>query len=184
MVLTKRKLSSARVRRAIILVWAGVALFCGLLLFPTIIQLFTAWPPASLERRTEHRLLAERVHSAGGWSSLVRDCERLGQRYKDEGSFLWARASTNRLPPGIATLKPMAVTYGRGASWGFPDVATVQIKVFGLHSTGGHSTPPLGLVVVLGQGSESYRPRPVPSYVGGGPYCTYRELTNNVYEYF
>ncbi len=176
--------SKERASRTITLVWIGVALLFGFLLFPTMVQRFAAWPPAFMERRAERRLLAERVQSAGGWSALVRDCERLGQQYKEEGSFFWTRARTNSLPPAIAALRPMVVTFGRGASFGFPDVATVQIKLFGLHSTGGHSTPLLGVVVVLGQGSTPYKPGPVPSYVGGGPYCTYRAVTNSVYEYF
>jgi len=49
----------------------------------------------------------------------------------------------------VIALKPMIVEYE-------PEFGCVRIRIFGLHSTGGHSTPYLGLEVDTSTNSVSY----------------------------
>lgn len=64
-----------------------------------------------------------------------------------------------------------------------PDVAVVRIKLFGLHSTGGHSTPFYGIEIVSGPGKEAYQPKPVHAASGNG-HTSYREIEDGVYEVY
>jgi hypothetical protein len=171
-------------RRVSMLVWIAAALLGAYLLFPTFVGLLVAWPPAFMERRTERRLVEERIQPVGGWKALARDCHVLAQQYKADGYFFWARGHTNALPPSIAALKPMWVRFSRAASKDLPGVTIVQIKVFGLHSTGGHSSPYLGLEVASGRGAERYKPKPSGPAVPGERYTTYREVSTNFYEIY
>jgi hypothetical protein len=83
-------------------------------------------------------------------------------------------------------------TYGRFAAQSeafirldFMDqVAVVRIKVFGMHSTGGHSTPYFGLEVMSGPDAESYRPRPSRGGVSGNGYRSFSAVTDRIYEIY
>ena len=64
-----------------------------------------------------------------------------------------------------------------------PQVPIVRIKIFGLHSTGGHLTPYFGLEVVSGPGAKSYKPRPGRGGLSGNGF-RYRPVTDQIYEVY
>src|SRR5512138_3681904 len=120
-------------------------LILGLLLllplFPTLMRLPNAWPPAFLERKTQRQQVLQRVHSAGGWSALGHDCDVLSQQTNTD-CFFWTPRSTNPLPPAIAALNPKAVRAGLTINPGTTsEVRVVHVKVFGYGSTDGHQQP-------------------------------------------
>lgn len=159
---------------------AGVLIFLGILT-PAL------WPPAFVERREERAKVVERVQATGGWAALQRDCETLAAQYP-EGGFVWYRGFTNALPPTIAALKPWSVIYYSPAAMrNYPDesqIPVVRIKVFGLHATGGHSTPYFGLEVVCATNAGSYRPPPSRGGVDGNHFDSYRQVTDTIYEIY
>ena len=57
--------------RALHLIWAGFGLFTAFGLLDLVHSM--AWPYTWLERRAQRERVAERVQSAGGWDSLLRD---------------------------------------------------------------------------------------------------------------
>lgn len=126
-------------------IWGGLA-FVGVLFFLGVIDP-TMWPPRSIERRQQRATLMERVQAAGGWDAIRRDCVALAEQ-NTEGFYSHFRA-TNGLPAAIIALKPMLVEYA-------PPNGCVRIRIFGMHSTGGHSTPYLGLEVDTSTNSVSY----------------------------
>lgn len=152
-----------------------------------------AWPPPSVERRTQRRQVLERVESAGGWTALKRDCNMLANAYKDDPyGFRWFRFNTDPLPPAIAALRPREVEFyspkflehfgSEGIKWHGSNVV-VRISVFGAHATGGHSQPSLGLDVVCEPGVPNYSPARLRSEVPFR-YWRYRKVADDVYEFF
>jgi hypothetical protein len=129
----------------------------------------------------------ERILAAGGWAALQKDCGVLAARYRDS-EFVWFRGTTNTLPPTIAALNPWSVTfYSPGAtrdSSDEPSVPVVRIKVFGIHSTGGHSTPYFGLAVVCATNATSYCPPSSHGGVSGNYYTSYQKVTDTIYEVY
>ncbi len=166
-------------------IWGGFA-FVGVLLFLGILNP-AAWPPPSVERRGQRQKVLERVQSAGGWAGVQKDCDTLVEQHRDS-VFFWHRGDTNALPPTLAALQPWSVQfYSPAALRDFkdePQVAVVRIKIFGMHSTGGHSTPYFGLEVVSGAGAETYRPRPSRGGVSGNGYRSYSPVTDRIYEIY
>ena len=150
-------------------------------------SLLMSWPPDWLERRTQRQKVIERVQAAGGWAALQKECDALVEQYRDT-AFMWHRGETNALPPALAALKPWEVRfYSPTVLRDFkdePQVAVVRIKIFGMHSTGGHSTPYFGLEIVSGAGAESYRPRPSRGGVSGNGYRSYTTVTDRIYEIY
>ena len=63
-----------------------------------------------------------------------------------------------------------------------PQIPVVRIKVFGIHSTGGHSIPYFGLDVVCSTNAASYQPRPSHGGASGNNYDGYRQVTETIYE--
>lgn len=164
--------------------WGIFALFGGLLFFGILSPNW--WPPASIERRGQRQKVVERVVAAGGWTALQKECDALVEQYRDS-AFVWYRGNTNALPPTIAALKPWSVifyspTMMRGSK-DEPQVPVIRIKIFGLHSTGGHSTPYFGLEVVSGTGAETYSPKP-KRVASGNRYWRYTQVTDRIYEVY
>ncbi len=141
-----------------------VALLLLYLLFPILIRLLSAWPPAFIERRAQRHQVFERVQAAGGWQSLQQDCATLIAQNRGT-YFFWLSGNTNPLPSSIAALKPREVRFGGGQ----PEV--IHIKVFGRRSTDGHQPPYFGLQLVSGAGADSYSPKDM----------RFEVVTNNVY---
>jgi hypothetical protein len=102
----------------------------------------SAWPPHSLELKQQRQKVLERVQSAGGWEAVRKDCTTLAETNREQGLQLsWPHV--DQLPPALAVLKPQKV-------WFYPPqdsaVPVVHVKIFGMHATGGHSTPYYGLM--------------------------------------
>jgi hypothetical protein len=166
-------------------IWGGFA-FLGVLLFLGVLNPMW-WPPPSVERRGQRQKVLERVEAAGGWAAIQRDCDTLVSQHRDS-TFYWHRYDTNALPPALAALNPWEVRfYSPSVLRDFkdqPQVAVVRIKIFCMHSTGGHSTPYFGLEVVSGAGAETYRPRPSRGGVSGNGYRSYTKVTDRIYEIY
>lgn len=147
-----------------------------------------SFPPAWFERSAQRQKVIERVQSAGGWESLQHDCEALVKEHRDGVFFYWNHWSTNTLPPALAALQPREIRYDLPVLLrepkDEPQMSVVQIRVFGLHATGGHSTPHFGLEVVCGSGAEGYTPRPSLGGVSGNHYNSYRRVTDRIYEIY
>lgn len=148
--------------------------------------------PDWIDRRTQRKVVAERIQSAGGWTALKKDCESLrmthqngfrwfGRRTPDGYQFRDGTEDPPDAPPAIAALKPQEL--GGGTIKEGPEAFVVKIKIFGLHSTGGHSTPYYGLEIVLGEGAKDYRPKPRGG-VSGNRSSTYRKIADNIYEVY
>ncbi|MFM2296092.1 MAG: hypothetical protein RLZZ350_2505 [Verrucomicrobiota bacterium] len=108
-------------------------------------------------------------------------------QYQEDG-FVSRYRDTNGLPPALAALKPWKVDYlppkflkGQKDT---PPVSVVHIKVFGIHSTGGHSTPYYGLAVVPIAEVENFHPQPPHDGASGNHYDTYTPITNGIYEVY
>jgi hypothetical protein len=91
-----------------------------------------------LERRAQQQKVIERVQLAGGWDAIRRGCVSLAEQNTNGFYSHWH--DTNGLPTAIVELNPMMVEY-------YPVYSCVRIRIFGIHSTGGHSTPYFGLEV-------------------------------------
>jgi hypothetical protein len=158
-----------------------VALFC-LMLVVTSIGIPIALGLLSTarlrhEKQNQREIVASRVAQAGGWEALRSDCLLLIEKHRDEG-FHWGKWSTNTLPASIAALKPWYVDYD---SYKSPEVKLIRIKVFGIHSTGGHSIPYLGLEIVTGPGSRDYLPEPAEA-ASGNAHAKYSKVAEDIYE--
>ena len=161
--------------------------FVGILFFLGILNV-NMWPPLFVERRGQEATVVERIQSAGGWPALQKDCEALAENHPDSG-FQWVRGfDTNELPRSIIALNPQEVRFDSPeALRDFPDgpkVPVIQIKIFGLHATGGHSTPYFGLQVVCDTNAMSYRPLPGNGGASGNQHNSYRRVTDTIYEIF
>jgi hypothetical protein len=164
-------------------VWGPLVLLIICLSLPSLANV---WPPNWIERRTQRKQVWERIESVGGWAALQRDCDVLVEQYRGN-VFRWSQYDTNKLPRTLAVLKPWDVQfYSPTVLRDFknaPEVPVVRIKIFGVHSTGGHSTPYFGLEVVSGL-VGNYRPRPSGGGVSGNCYHTYRRVTEGIYEIY
>ena len=153
-----------------------------------IYSLLIPWPPDWVERRTQRRDVIGRVQAAGGWTAIQRDCDVLVERYHDS-QFFWSRGEdTNALPPSLAALMPWQIRFDSPILLrqvkDAPQVAVVRIKLFGMHSTGGHSMPYFGLEIVSGSGAKSYRPSATVDVVPGNEHHSYSRVTDTIYEVY
>jgi hypothetical protein len=188
------------------LIWGGLG-FLGVLLFLGVLDP-ASWPSPSVERRGQRQKVLDRVQTVGGWSAVRLGCEALVTNHPD--GLIWLPPRSNAwvypnpqtqphkyyvtnvddgpLPPAVAVLKPQEVRYYPPRRLReFKDesqVAVVRIKVFGMHSTGGHSTPYYGLEVPCGAGAESYEPRPSQGGVSGNRYTSFRKVADGVFEVY
>ena len=139
-------------------------------------SLLTWWPPASVERRTQRQKVVERVQTAGGWDAITRDCVWLAEQHTNGFYTHWH--DTNFLPPAIVALSPLSVEYS-------PTYGRVSMRIFGIHSTGGHSTPYFGLEVLTSGKVEEYKPG--VGYGGGvigNFHSTCRQVAEGIYEIY
>jgi hypothetical protein len=126
-------------------IWGCLALV-GVLVFLGVVDP-AMWPPKSVERRQQRAKVMERVQAAGGWDAIRRDCVTLAEQ--NTNGFYSHFRDTNGLPAALVALKPMMVEYA-------PPTGCVRIRMFGMHSTGGHSTPYFGLEVDTSTNTASY----------------------------
>jgi hypothetical protein len=186
------------------LIW-GCFAFVGTLVFLRVLNP-AMWPPRSVERREQRQKILERVQKVGGWDAVRLGCEALITNYPD--GLTWFPPASNAwvypnpqtkphryyvtnldwgtLPPAVAALQPIEIRYypPRFLPKDEPQFAVVRIKIFGLHSTGGHSIPYFGLEVVCGTNAESYRPQPARGGVSGNHYDSYDQVADRIYEIY
>jgi hypothetical protein len=171
--------------RVLHLVWGCFALFTAFVLF--VLFNPSAWPPAWWERRAQREKVVQRVQSSGGWEALRRDCIVLAQTNEVVQWIRWHTNDAPALPPAIAALQPQQVDYVSPKLFGphsdEPRIPIVRIKMFGMHSTGGHSTPYFGLEVVAASSGEDYNPKARPSASGNG-HLNYRKVSEGIYEIY
>lgn len=186
------------------LIW-GFFAFVGILAYYGYLNP-AAWPPGFVERRAQRQRVLERVQKVGGWGAVRLGCEALITNYPDglvwfpPASNAWVYPNPQRephryyvtnidygpLPPAVAALRPREIRYypRRLLAEDEPQVAVVRIKIFGGHSSGGHSTPYFGLEVVCSTNSGSYRPRPARGGASGNHYDSYHRVIDRVYEIY
>lgn len=185
-------------------IWGGFA-FVGVLLFLGLLNP-AAWGLPSAERRGQRQKVLERVQGVGGWEAVRLGCEALVTNNPDGLAWfppcLNARVFPNLqtephrfyvtnldygpLPPAVAALQPQEIWFYpprllRDSKYESP-VAVVRIKLFGMHSTGGHSTPYYGLEVPCGTGFESYTPRQSQGGVSGNRHMSFQKIAGGVFE--
>jgi hypothetical protein len=139
-------------------------------------SLLVDWPPRFLERPIQREKIRERVKLAGGWDAIRRACVTLAEQNTNGFRSYWH--DTNSLPPTIVVLNPLLVDYD-------PHYGRVSMRIFGIHSTGGHSTPYFGLEVLTTSKSENYKPG--VGYEGGviGNYhSAYNQVADGIYEIY
>jgi hypothetical protein len=155
------------------LLWIPLVL---LMFFLISLPVLNWWPPISVEQRTQRQKLAERVQSAGGWDAIRRDCIALAEQ--NPNGFRSGWHDTN-LPPAIVALSPLLVQYS-------PKDGCVRMRIFGMHRTGGHSTPYFGLEVDTSTNSISYQHG--SGYADGGVigshYSEPERVANGIYEIY
>ncbi len=164
--------------------WLVLGFLCLVIFSLLLPEIAPRWPPISIERPKQRRTVLERVRKAGGWEALRRDCISFVEEHKHSAVRLDSR--TNGMPPAIAALHPQWVSY-YPPELGFEEskVPVVRFKIFGFHSTGGHSTPYFGLEVAVGPEADTYRPAIGRSEgVAGNYHSAYATVTNNIYEIF
>lgn len=172
-------------------IWGLFALLSLYFLFVFI----PSGPPAWMDRIDQRKKLDECVHTAGGWNAVRRDCTLFISNRTDFS--YWRPSETNvhvtsfsngvainyitnldygTLPPALAALKPRELKY-------HPPV--MQIRLFGMHATGGHSTPYFGLEVVCGTNNAEYHPNEGNSGgVSGNHHSTFKKVAEGIYEIY
>lgn len=155
------------------LLWVPI----GLIVFFVLLPSFTWWPPVWLERHTQRQKVDERVQSVGGWDAIRRGCVNLAEQHSDGFSSQWHE--TNGLPAAIVALKPLMVKYD-------PAYGCVRIRIFGIHATGGHSTPYFGLEVDTS--AKGLERKHGTGYDNGGVignyHSTYNQVAEGIYEIY
>jgi hypothetical protein len=166
-----------RVKRSPILhaLWSISGIFAVLFLMDPFFA--NIWPPHWLELKRQREIVRERVQAAGGWEKLRQDCITFANTNQNE-AFFWIRWNTNHvnLPATMSALDAQVIRYSPPSmlSKDNPDYPVVHIKIFGMHSTGGHSIPFYGLEVIPGQETS-------PSQNSG---FHYQKIIEGVYEVY
>jgi hypothetical protein len=151
------------------MIW-GCFAFVGVLV---VLYVFSPlpFPPHFVERREQHAKVMERVQAAGGWDAIRRGCASLAEQ--NTNGFYAMFGQTNGLPAAIVALKPLIVEYQ-------PQFGCVRMRIFGMHSTGGHSTPYFGLEVDTSTNSGSYNHG--AEFDNGGVIGNHHAVANQVAE--
>jgi hypothetical protein len=167
------------------IVWLPIVVLV-LYLFQILLNMYS-FPPRWYERRTQRQKVEARVQSAGGYERLRRECIAFAQTNE---IVQWSRWYTNEspaLPSAISVLQPQEVYYFSpkllGPHSNEPRIPIVRIKIFGMHSTGGHSIPYFGLDVVATPSSGEYTPKASTAASGNG-HRDYRKVSDGVYEVY
>ena len=158
----------------------------ALLIMYVLVEVFVFhWPPASIVRRDQRKMVMERVQASGGWTALQEACDGLVETNRESGLQWYHGHDMNALPPAIEALKPKEVWFDPpslegGSNWE-NEPFVVDIKIFGLHATGGDAYPYFGLEFVSGTNANRYTPHLVEA-ASGNSYDSYRKITNRIYE--
>ena len=147
-------------------------------------------------RSTQRRMVLERVEAAGGWNAVHEGCQtllssnpdiyewRLGNQQLlsvDSKTFgFLTNVGSQTVPIAIRKLSPSYIKFEFTPK--VPGTTVLQVKMFGLLSSGGHSIPYYGLEVVLGSNVASYRPKKgVNTDIHS---WSYRKVAEGVYEVY
>lgn len=168
----------AQIRRHRLLHLAGAALWVLLFVF----VFYPGRPPDWWQRRGQREEVLQRVHFAGGWDALRRDCRGLADRCEREPDRPRYALKRNNLPPAIAALKPWRVDYYGPRIESFNDsmVPIVRVTLFGARGT---REPVLGLDVVCAPSTTNYEPHRVRA-AGRLRNWRYRKVADDVYEFY
>lgn len=139
------------------------------------------WPPHWVELRQQRAKALERVKAAGGWEVIQNECGSL-VRTNPEQPFIWQFGPTNALPPALQVLGPQQVLF-EPHDPNSKEGLIVQIKMFGMHSSGGHSKPYYGFEIVCNTNSTDYQPQ-AKTAVSGNSHHHYRRITPTVFEVY
>ena len=165
--------------------WIPVALFAPYLILMLLNS--DSFPPRWYERRAQRQKVIERVQVAGGWEALRRECIAFAQTNEMVQWIRWHTNDAPALPPAVMALQPQQVYYLSpkllGPQSGEPQIPLVRIKVFGMHATGGHSTPYFGVEVIATPSTADCTPKARPAASGNG-HVNYRKVSDGVYEIF
>jgi hypothetical protein len=167
--LFSEKVSNQMHRHPVIHAVWGCFAFIGILVFLGVLNP-VMWPPISLERREQRAKITERVQSAGGWDSVRRDCISFAEQHTNGFYSHW---DDTNLPPAILALRPMMVQYE-------PQYGCLSMRIFGIHRTGGHSTPYFGLEVDTSTNSADYKHG--TGYNNGGVIGNHHSIAKQVAE--
>jgi hypothetical protein len=150
--------------------------------FFTVLLIWWAMNPDNwfadwMDHRDQQKKLAARVQSAGGWDAIRHGCIDLAEQNTNGFYSRWH--DTNGLPAAVAALKPMLVEYQ-------PELGCIRVRIFGMHRTGGHSTPYFGLEVDTSTNSAGYKHG--TEYENGGAagnyHSTYIQVAEGIYEIY
>jgi len=155
-----------------------IVILLAVLVFPFLyLDFLRWWPPSSVERHAQREKLAERVQAAGGWDMVRRDCITFAEQHTNGFYSHWG--GTNDLPRAIVALKPLMVQY-------WPQYGCVRMRIFGMHSTGGRSTPYFGLEIDTSTNSAGYMHG--TGYDNGGVignhHSTANQVADGIYEIY
>ena len=113
---------------------------------------------------------------AGGWDAIRRACIAMAELNTNGFNAHWH--DTN-LPPAIVALRPLMVQYS-------PQYGCVRMRIFGIHSTGGHSRPYFGLEVDTSTNGIGYKHG--SGYDNGGVIGNYHsaavQVADGIYEIY
>jgi hypothetical protein len=177
----------------------GLLIVCGV--FP-----LESWPLLFIEQREQRERALARIQGVGGWEAVRRDCEKLSADHPD--GFIWHPPNTNvlvyptpqtdprkyyftnlddgPLPAAVAALRPKNVQISPARNpKEIPSgdrTAVASIKIFGIHSTGGHSIPYYGVEVACGKGADSYLPDASLGGASGNRHLHFRKVADRVFE--
>lgn len=182
-------------------VWAFFAVVCTFVLY--IAWHPSTWPPTWWERRTQRHEVFKRVAAAGGWEAVRRGCEALVTAkpdgfdwfpprtgvwvypYPQNGFHYVTNLDYGPLPPIVAALQPKEIRFVPIRTDEFKNLPpVVQLKIFGMHSTGGHSTPSYALEVPCGSGAMKYDPAASPFATYGGSHFRFKKIAQGIYEIY
>jgi hypothetical protein len=168
----------------------GLVTLAGLLILLGLILPALAKPkrriPLPIQREHQRQIVYERIHAAGGWEFLRRECEALfadrrralhwrpPARYETASGAI-TNVDYGPLPSVLASLQPREI-------WAVSsDPAVVRIHVFGYQRTGG-GVPYYDLYIVCGPAPDNYVP-PL-EFIGATNIFLgeMRRITNSVFE--
>jgi hypothetical protein len=123
----------------------------------------------------QRKVVSQKIETLGGWTNLVRDCALFAKTNDPTDFHFFCRHETNLvLPAALELLKPIDIEgVDRDGH------ATMTLRLFGAHSTGGHSIPNYWLLVVV-----DGKPDPAALAKRWPSKRSIKRLSNEVWEVF
>lgn len=143
--------SLSRVTRILVVVLAG--LFVIVYLLPGVAYELAK----NSERKKIYADGVKRVETAGGWNAIEKACLTLSSNVIEQqraAVFYWSRGITNPIPAVLEKLSPWDIRLQTNGN----HIPIVQIRLAGIHRTGGYDQPYYGIWVVCTNISKDYAP--------------------------